>query len=283
MKWLILCAHPDDLEFFVGHLLYALSPKNPIPDRTNPYIGKSKSHEVIIASMTRGEMSSFTFKVKSTKKAAEIRTKEFTRSCELLGHKPPLFLGFFDGFVRVSEQAVQKLQKLFMDYQPDIVIAPEPKFTYYPHTDHVRTGRIAFYAICRMMKERTQNPQLTIKIPSLYYFGAFFNHFYFPQFPEFEPIIKKALAAHESQQDILIPARIPALISGKSNGRKIPGVKMAEALRKQFIPGKSAEKEKNRFLPPLGWSQKILFYLTWNDNRDLDYAARLRYYDGTIN
>jgi LmbE family N-acetylglucosaminyl deacetylase len=283
MKWLFICAHPDDLEFFTGYLEHTIGSQNPNPQLITQYIGSGQIHEIIIASMTRGEMSGFTTKIKSTKRAAEIRTKELQQSCHILGVPAPIFLGFFDGFVRVTNAAIEKIQLLIENVHPDIVIAPEPVFTYYSHQDHMRTGKIVFYALMRIQKKnKTRKPLERIRIPCLYYFGAFFNHFYFPKHPTSKATIEAALATHQSQQDVLLPARIPAIITGRLNGRKTPGYGSAEALRRQYLPGRDNPDRRASLYRDFSVLRRILYYLIHSGKNSREYGPRMTFFDGTL-
>jgi LmbE family N-acetylglucosaminyl deacetylase len=172
MKVLFLCAHPDDLEFSIPSMMITLAGNlektldstdkniqknlNTIQYGRSLFVKKQKDSidgipefKIKTACMTRGEMSSFTEQIGSTLKAAKIRTKELKNSQQILTGKMPDFVGYFDGYVRVSETAIIKIKDYIMKLQPDIVIAPEPIYTWYHHPDHVRTGRIAYFAIKR--------------------------------------------------------------------------------------------------------------------------------------
>ena len=88
MKILFFCAHPDDLEFFLGYFITSLANSHLIQGKLEPFLGKHpnyspKNIQISVASMTRGEYSSFTENVRSTKKAAGTRKpKKVTFSAE---------------------------------------------------------------------------------------------------------------------------------------------------------------------------------------------------------
>jgi len=291
MKFLFFCAHPDDLEFFIGNFMTVLNDKYLRQEFaryiTNNPIGINNSYtdhvEVTVASMTRGEMSDFTDKVQSTHAAAKIRTHELRTSLGYLGISPPDFLGYIDGFIRVSEKTVKNVKEYLIRMKPDFVFAPEPIFTWYHHPDHTRTGKIVYRAICRMIKEQ-ETSQYSQKIPSLYYFGALRNQFYFPFVPTLRHRLKKAVQSHASQALLLIIAKIPSIIFSILHGRKIPGCGMAEALRRQYLPGKDNPKHKDQFRPQLSLVLRILWYfaITITGPGLIDYSKRLLYYDGTM-
>src|SRR6056297_1887573 len=195
MKWLFICAHPDDLEYFVGPLMVHLSKK------------RKKRDEIIVGSLTRGEMSAFTRRTKSTMKAARNRTKELKESSHILGVDKLYFLGLVDGFVRVSRRSLDIFQKLLHEEMPDIVVAPEPIYTFYHHPSHTRAGRIAYSAI----KELIEKKKLPTT-PKVYYYGSLFNDFYFPIKKKYSSEIKAAVQAHRSQSALLIQSSVINLI-----------------------------------------------------------------------
>ncbi|TFG17331.1 MAG: PIG-L family deacetylase, partial [Promethearchaeota archaeon] len=164
MRFLFVAPHPDDLEFNIPSIMFSIahcmksseytanSDIKRALDISKSYFTTKKKDEFLFkaASMTRGEMASLTDEVQSTLKAAEIRSQELINGQNILTNKEPDFLGFFDGYVKVTEEAVQKLFDYIVKLQPDYIIGPEPTYVYYIHEDHVNTGRILYYAIKRM-------------------------------------------------------------------------------------------------------------------------------------
>jgi len=275
MKWLFICAHPDDLEYFVGHLMVTLARPDIIetfPQKKaliSQYIPDFQKSNVRVASMTRGEMSSYTFETKSTQKAAKIRTNELDTSCKLMGIKEPDYLGFIDGFIRVSEKAIQTLAHYIEEIQPDIVVTPEPVFTYYYHPDHIRTGKIAYYAIKHLKESKKQAPRL-------YYFGSMANSFYFPKLRVISKIIQTALKAHRSQAPLLIMTRPSNFIASFITGRHVNGSNYGEGLRLQQIGWKSDMQIH------LSLFKKMIIYWAKATMYNLDYSDRLSFIDGTL-
>jgi len=311
MKILIFCAHPDDLEFIIPSFI--LTTSQFVPEFLNnkekiklkelnkealKYIFKNPNIDLLdlkikIASMTRGEMSFFTDEIKSTLKAAKIRENELIKSQKVLSGKIPDFLGFFDGFIRASDFAIEKIKNYINALKPDIVIAPEPLFAWYHHPDHVRTGKIVFYAIRRLAKLKN------VTIPKLFYFQSLLNDFYFPRFSFHKKIIKKALKFHRSQQKVLLPARIPGFFENLFHGLKIPYHIFGEALRYQPIfPKYKEENEKihnnqkirkikiHKNILNLNLFKRMIYYCTFkifNSFTLNDYNKRYKYFDGKLN
>lgn len=298
LKFLFLCAHPDDLEFYIGYILYALGENNSVGlGKNRIFSSKSAVHpqnrpySVCVACMTRGEMSELTLSTRSSLEAARIRSQELINAFKALGHTDVRFLGFFDGFIRISEEAVNRVKDFILDYQPDFIMAPEPNFTWYFHNDHRRTGKIAYWAIQRIIKDlNSNNPNSVIskgrKIPALYYYTSLFHHFYFPKYDEFTEGVRKSLLAHESQSDLLFGAGVVMdKISTYFHGLHLPKFRYAQALRRQFIPGKDSPRlkvilNKNNTL----W-KRILYAIAFKIFRTRtipEYQTKLEFVDGTL-
>jgi LmbE family N-acetylglucosaminyl deacetylase len=112
----IVCVggHPDDPESGCGGTLARFA---------------AAGHAVTIIYLTRGEAG---ISGKSHGEAADIRTREATEACKILGTKP-LFAGQIDGDSMMNNEWVKKLQSMLAEEKPDIV------FTHWPidsHKDH---------------------------------------------------------------------------------------------------------------------------------------------------
>ncbi len=256
-KWLFVCAHPDDLEYFSGPLISYLTAH------------KKKSDSIKVISMTRGQMSALTRKIGSTLHAAKIRTRELLNACKILGTESPKFLGLFDGYVRISREAIDKVKQLISTLNPDIIVVPEPIYTFYHHPDHTRTGKIFYYALKELKQEGFP------KIPPLYYYAALVNDFYFPKIPKYNSLVKRALKAHVSQKMVLVQSGMINFLLGIINGRKTPGYCQAIALRKENL----GEKQKP---VKLSLFRRIIYYLGKILNEERDYSPMNIYYDGTL-
>ncbi|MBD3352625.1 MAG: hypothetical protein GF364_14155 [Candidatus Lokiarchaeota archaeon] len=308
MKVLFLCAHPDDLEFSIPSLMLTMSCiaedtkkrerceslSKAIIQGSNHLCKKMKASEIAIkvASMTRGEMSKFTDRVKSTKKAAIIRSHELEGSQLILTGKIPDFLGFVDGYIRITDDTIKSVKNYFELLKPDIIIAPEPIYTWYHHPDHVRTGKIAYFAIRRIIKETEKN-NIDKKIPRLFYFQSIWNDWYFPRFPSHQKAINKALKEHKSQAAILIEAKIPGFLEKIIHGLKIQNCPFGESLRYQPIMSIQNQNKhaKHRFdkhhkrFKNLGLIKRLIYYATtsiFNVFEVNEYDERYQFFDGTL-
>ena len=118
MRALFLSPHPDDAELFCGGTVAALAERG----------------EVILADMTRGEMSS--------NGTIEGRAMEAAEAARTLGVvEPRVQLGLPDAALDVRDQAqTDAVVELIRRLVPDLVFAPWPVDR---HPDHVATGEIA--------------------------------------------------------------------------------------------------------------------------------------------
>jgi LmbE family N-acetylglucosaminyl deacetylase len=303
MKFLFLCAHPDDLEFSVPSLMITIS-GNPDLNGLSKKIKeniikaidlgrnlivrnpKNTNFSFKTACMTRGEMSPFSKEV-GTLKAGKIRTIELKNSQKVLTGGTPDFLGFFDGYIRVTDKSISIIKDYIAKLQPDIIIAPEPWITWYHHPDHIRTGLIAYYALMRLINEKKNN-KIDIKIPKLFYFQTLWNDWYFPKFPAYKILIDKARKAHKCQQGILGLAKVPEFIEIHSHIRKIPYLK-SEGLRYQPLPNNPNMMNKNfriKNLKNASIFKKIIisffYYLIKHDRNEHYEKIYKEYYDGRL-
>jgi LmbE family N-acetylglucosaminyl deacetylase len=94
-------------------------------------------HDVVAAYLTRGEAG-----IPGTghAEAAQIRTAEAERACEILGARP-LFLGQVDGATEVTAAWYEKTRSVLSDEKPDVVLCHWPVDT---HRDH-RTAALLTY------------------------------------------------------------------------------------------------------------------------------------------
>lgn len=124
MKAVFLSPHPDDAELFCGGTIAALA----------------AADEVVLADMTRGEMSS--------NGTVELRREEAEAAARALGVQAPREqLGLPDAGLDARERAhVEAVEQLLERTAPDLLFAPWPRDR---HPDHVATGEIAATALAR--------------------------------------------------------------------------------------------------------------------------------------
>lgn len=261
MRILFVCPHPDDLELYVGNFLHQCI---------------VAGHIVKIVAMTRGEMSGdLTPVIKSSYKAAEIRTKELCNSCHILGAPIPDFLGFIDGAVNITFQTIQLMKKYMETFSPDVVVASEPVYSFRTHHDHINTGKLVFYAAKRMLKS-----------PAVYYYHSFFNHIYLPKLPKYRDLVQSAIHAHRSQARYFIgPFTLLTIhISDFLHGLKTTPIRKAEALRRQYVPNRDPMSARQKLSIRIhGWKSvvlRLLLQLSRLGTSSSPFTSE--YYDGTL-
>jgi LmbE family N-acetylglucosaminyl deacetylase/uncharacterized membrane protein HdeD (DUF308 family) len=134
-KIMVLTPHPDDLEGFVGGLVYRLS---------------GEVISVIFAGGDKGVWSKAS-QVLDTGDYIRIRLKESTQAARLLGVREIVYMGYLDRGVPVDETAIDKTLEQFRLHQPDLVVSFEffKRATPYPHPDHLATANVVRQAIGR--------------------------------------------------------------------------------------------------------------------------------------
>jgi len=304
MRFLFVAPHPDDLEFNIPSIMFSIAhcmksseyaTDSKIKDAleiSKSYFTAKKSDEFQFkaASMTRGEMAALTDEVQSTMKAAEIRSQELINGQKILTDKEPDFLGFFDGYVKVTDEAIQRVYEYIVKLQPDYIFGPEPTYVYYIHEDHVNTGRILYFAIKRIAQAKICG-ELDIPVPKLFYYQSIYNHWFFPRFPEFEEILINSLKAHATQSFTLDKKTLDYNIGHLEKllkGMKVQYSSLGEALRYQPIPNNPDVNGIIRIkkFTEIPFKTRLIYYILKKLQellRGKDYEARYRkYYDGKM-
>ena len=118
----VITPHPDDAEASCGGLIAN-------------YI--AAGDDVIILNMTGGEYGIWN---KSPEEARNIRTMEAKNAGDVLGAKE-VFFGGIDAHLDIDSANTEKLKKILMELNPDIVLSPWPMDV---HNDHQATGILAW-------------------------------------------------------------------------------------------------------------------------------------------
>ncbi len=299
MKALLICAHPDDLEFSIPSIMITLGQSLENANQKQKEVHDAIQHgralfakdptevnfEIKVASMTRGEMSGFTDLVGSTLTAAKIRTRELEKSQNILIGKKPDFLGYFDGYVKISEECIQNIKNYIQGVQPDLVIAPEPWLAWYHHPDHVKTGISVYLALQHLKRELREN-QNDQQYPKLYYFQSLGNDWVLPRYPAYKEKMRQAIASHASQKGILLAGAIPAFFERFVLGLRTRGYFFAEGLRYQplFRSNKSIARKITTRFHRLHLIRRMAYYFGKNlTSKGGSYTQRYnRYYTGTL-
>ncbi|MHA1382552.1 MAG: PIG-L family deacetylase [Candidatus Helarchaeota archaeon] len=175
-RYSFICAHPDDLEMFVGAFIrHAVK----------------KENDVEIVSLTKGEWGTIDSKLKG-KKLARIRVRELQNAAKLHGvpKNKVKFLGLIDGSVTVKK-AKDVLRKYFKERNPDVIFVPEYNFSIYMHSDHINTGKAA----CLLLKNEFTSPR-----PFIFAYHSFKNNVFIKTNMR---STGKALAEHKTQVQVI--------------------------------------------------------------------------------
>ncbi len=76
-------------------------------------------------------------------KLVERRKQEAVASAAMLGVKDVRFLDLSDGGFYEQKELAEKLARVVGDFQPDVILAPDPDVTSECHADHLNVGRAA--------------------------------------------------------------------------------------------------------------------------------------------
>lgn len=227
MKVLFVCAHPDDLEFYVSNIMISLA----------------KSHAVRILSMTSGEYGTSNPSL-AGKKLATIRKKELIQAANIEGVSQVEFAGYLDAHLVVTREVLKKSKAYLEVYRPDVVFAPECFYYYYPHDDHIRSGFI-FYRLFRDMPPKER--------PKLFLYHSYVNTHYFPM--KHWRTQSKALKMHKSQYWLLIPMYPLRFLFGLYLGFRLPRAMWARTLMAEGVHYVDFQEDVHK---PLGFKHRLL-------------------------
>ena len=131
LKILVCGAHPDDPETGCGGTMALYS---------------EQGHEVVAVYLTRGEAG---IAGKSHQEAAEIRTREALKACEILGCRA-IFVGQINGSCELNSDRYAEFQAIIERENPDVI------FTHWPidtHRDHRICSLLTYDAWLRSGKK----------------------------------------------------------------------------------------------------------------------------------
>lgn len=191
---LVFAPHPDDAEYYAGGTLALLA---------------QQGHRVVIVTVTSGDKGSYRY---TAAELAALRREEAKKAAALLGAADILFLGHPDQELDLLPAGMLREQfvRLIRQYQPDVLVAEDVRYTEEPHPDHRAVARAAADAVAyaslplvypahaksglepHFVKEKlyySESPALTDKVIDI---TATFER------------KMEALAAHQSQVEFLV-------------------------------------------------------------------------------
>ena len=219
MRYVFFQAHPDDLELNCAHLMHHLA---------------RYGHDIRIASVTLGEWGlpgSSRDHLKGTFLAG-IRTKELARAASIHGipAKNIDYLGYVDGFVRMTKSFVHRVASYLQQVRPDVIVGPEPFYTWYYHMDHLNTGRALFH----IMKHGLAN----MSVP-LYFYTSLIPNAFFPIRDSGLDLTNQLIECHKTQFWLLKWMKYLIVPTELAAGLKVDGWRYAEPYRRVVFEDES--------------------------------------------
>ncbi|MDP2735906.1 MAG: PIG-L deacetylase family protein [bacterium] len=191
-KFLVISAHPDDLDFACGGTMAKLT---------------GEGNEVVELIVSDGSKGSHKVGFGGRKLAA-VREKEERKAAKVLRAKEVHFLKEKDGELENTRALRKKLAAFMRKVKPDVVLSGEPSYafenTYRSHRDHRMAAEAVFDAIYPAVGNASFFPELLKKglkphqIGELWFWGATKPDKRVDISKTMELKIK-ALACHESQ------------------------------------------------------------------------------------
>ncbi len=219
MRYVFFQAHPDDLELNCAHLMHHLA---------------RSGHDVRIASVTLGEWGlpgSRYDRLKGTS-LARIRKEELSRAAAIHGIPAEKidYLGYVDGFVRMNKRFVSHIASYLQELKPDVIVGPEPFYTWYYHMDHLNTGR----AIYRVMKDGLADASAPV-----YFYTSMVPNAYFPVSSSDLDLTNRLIECHKTQFWLLKWMKYLVVPTELSAGLRVDGWTYAEPYRRVVFDDKS--------------------------------------------
>lgn len=129
-KILVVTAHPDDSEFYIGGTLWQLR-------------NSADMHQVICTDGDKAYYGIFT----NADENRRVRKQEATAAHKAWGGKGLQFLGHPDGRLRVNDELIDQLVEVMKREQPEYVLTFDGDFPpRFSHQDHRRAGDAALLA-----------------------------------------------------------------------------------------------------------------------------------------
>ena len=134
-KILIILAHPDDPEFFMGATIWRWV---------------NMGHEIHYVLITKGDKGGN--QGDSPEELTQTRIVEQRAAAKVLGVESVTFLGHDDGYLEPTLKLRKEIVKIIRKFSPDIVVGCDPN-NYFPrpnainHPDHRAAGKVVVDAV----------------------------------------------------------------------------------------------------------------------------------------
>lgn len=135
-KILVILAHPDDPEFFIGGSIFRWI---------------KAGHQVDYCLLTRGDKGSDDIEL-SAEQIMETRMQEQRKAADVLGVEQVIFLKELDGFLNFNESIQKQVVRVIRQVKPAIVVSCDPqnyclRGLYINHSDHREAGEITLRSV----------------------------------------------------------------------------------------------------------------------------------------
>jgi LmbE family N-acetylglucosaminyl deacetylase len=203
LRWLMVAAHPDDLDFGCAGTTAGLT---------------TAGHEVVYCVVTDGQAGGFDGTI-TRKDMAEIRRQEQTSAAKVVGVTELHFLGFPDGAVEPTLELRRALTRVIRLVRPDRVVTQSYVRNldriYGSHPDHLAVGESTLNAVYPDARNEFAFPELMDQglephtVPEVWIVGGPDPDHWVDITDTFDLKIE-ALLCHESQ--IPEPERLPTMM-----------------------------------------------------------------------
>lgn len=148
-KILVVLAHPDDPEFFLGATIAKWA---------------AEGHSIAYCLLTKGEKGTNNPAI-SSEQIGELRQSEQDFAGKVLGVRQIRFLDYEDGCLVPSIEARKRVVRVIREERPDILVSCDPT-NYFPrpdyvnHPDHRAAGQITLDAVFPAAGSRLYFPEM---------------------------------------------------------------------------------------------------------------------------
>jgi len=197
MRKVALCfaPHPDDIE--IGCSFYYI------------YLLEQGYH-VIQVSMTDGAFG-IPIKEFKGKRLVRIRERELNKANKIFEKNTKtsikiIRLGYTDGYLPLNFKIINRISNLIEEFNPSIILAPDPWYSQDYHPDHINTGRLVIFAL-----KKLSSPQKK-PIPLIFYYSFAKNQFIDVR-KDWLKVTSAALSQYQSQLSPFHTKLVVAILS----------------------------------------------------------------------
>lgn len=141
---LLICAHPDDIEYYCGGTVCMLADQGVVIT----YVSMTAGDKGIAKILENYSIESTEDKNNLSKQIANDRINELNAACEVLGVTNVQVFDYPDGYLSTIPLSVieEKIVQLIRDTNPDVILTFDPWKRYQLHPDHRLVGQVVLDA-----------------------------------------------------------------------------------------------------------------------------------------